>query len=709
MAWFETVPTIVVAALVIVVPGAVLARALGARGLAWLAAAAPMTVSLVAVGTVGAGVVGLSWNPVTLGVFTLICAGIAWGVRRLVVARLAVVRRSGARQSGGESATLGTRRGQRDHAGARRQADSTSKAGPISQMQHRRTTAGLVAAGLAGLAIGVGTLWANLTRTFIAPENISQTYDNVHHLSAIRAIVESGNGSSLTVGAMIHNGPSGVYPFAWHNLVALTVELTNAPLPVAVNAVNIVLGALVWTVGAMFLATRVAGTRPAVLLTAGAVAGGFGAFPFLALGWGVLYPNFLAIALLPVFIALVADVLKLSVKPRTDPLPVLALLVVGAPGLALAHPNVVMALAAFSIPLLLFWLGRLFAARRFTGQALAAATVAVVLYLVIFTAAWDRIRPSAAGSHWPPTLTLPTAVGQALSSAPLQVPLSWPVLVLMLLGIVAVCIQWRKAWLLGAFVISGMFFVVVSSFPDESLRHVITGVFFNDSNRLAALLPVVALPLMVAGAVWAWDLAVQRISNPSMPATSQPATSRPTTTRLTSGRATTVAVVGVVAALLLGFAVQNNSVNTTVEYVGTDYYASTPDSWLLSSDEAALIKRAPEHIPAGATVIGHPANGGSLIYALDGYKTIMPSLASVQTPEIKTIWEHLPELDTDPAVCAAIEKLDAYYILDFGSGRQVSDMRMPIPSSEDLALAPGLTLLDEQGAARLYRIDACQQ
>src|SRR4051812_23479364 len=92
MTWFETVPTIVVAALVIMVPGAILAWALGARGLAWLAASAPLTVSLVAVGTIAAGAVGLGWNPMMLGIFALASAGAVWGVRRLVAARLAVVR-----------------------------------------------------------------------------------------------------------------------------------------------------------------------------------------------------------------------------------------------------------------------------------------------------------------------------------------------------------------------------------------------------------------------------------------------------------------------------------------------------------------------------------------------------------------------------------------------------------------------------------------
>lgn len=676
MSWFETVPTIVVAALVIFVPGAILGRAMGARGLLWLAAAAPLTVSLVAVGTIVAGAVGLRWNPLVLVVLALGAAAAAWGVRRLIGARLAVVR--------GQTAVV---RGQAGGSSAGRRARTT----PASSSQPRATAA-VVLAGIGGLGFGVAAIWANLTRTFIAPENISQTYDNVHHLSAIRAIVESGNGSALSVGAMIHNGPSGLYPFAWHNLVALTLEIINVPLPVAVNSVNIVIGALVWTLACMFLATRVAGNRPAVLLVAGALAGSFGAFPFLALGWGVLYPNFLAIALFPVFIALVADVLKLSVKPRTGPLLGAALLVVGAPGLALAHPNIVMALAAFTIPLLLFWLVRLIGARTFPVAATASATVAVVLYLIVFVVVWDRVRPSVAGSHWPPTLTLPVAAGEALATSPLQVLFSWPVFLLTLLGIVAVCVQRRRLWVLGPFLVGAIFFMVVSSFPADAFRHAITGVFFNDSNRLAALLPVMALPVMVVGAVWAFDLAVQRI---------------PTGTLAATPRAAAFAAVGVVAALVLGLSAQNNAVATTVAET-SDYYASTPDSWLLSSDEAALIKRAPEHIPAGATVIGHPANGGSLIYALDGYKTIMPSLASVQSPEIKTIFAHLPELNEDPAVCAAIQKLDARYILDFGSGRQVSDMRMAIPSSEDLALTPGLTLLDEQGAARLYRIDACQ-
>ncbi|MBP2413743.1 hypothetical protein JOF48_002542 [Arthrobacter stackebrandtii] len=660
MSWFETVPVILAAALVIFVPGAVLGRALGARGLAWLAASAPLTASLVAVGTIAAAAIELTWNPLVLGAFTVLASAAAWGVRTLVAARLAVVRG--------------------------RTAESRLRTPD-------RPRPALLLAGLGGFCFSAATLGTNLARTFIAPENISNTYDNVHHLSAVRAVVESGNGSAFDVGSMIHNGPSSVYPFTWHNLVALTMELGNvASLPAAVNSANIVIGAMVWTLGCMFLATRVAGTRPAVLLVAGVLAGGFGAFPFLALGWGVLYPNFLAIALLPTFVGLVADVLKLSPKPRVGTALGVVLLVLGAPGLALSHPNIVMTLAAFTVPMLLFWLVRLFAARRHPWQATAAASAGVALYLVVFVVAWDRIRPSSAGSHWPPTLTFSDAVGEALAVAPHGVPAFWPVFLLILSGLAAVCVQWRRIWAAGIFFVAALFFVVVASFPEAALRNAITGVFFNDSNRLAALLPVAALPIMAAGAVWLWDLAVKLIPAGALDV---------------KPRAMVLGAVGGIAALLLGLAMQNNSLQAVVASTGDQYYASTPESWLLSSDEAALLKRAPEHIPAGAMTIGHPANGGSLIYALDNYPTVVPSLSSAQSPEIQLIWTSLPQLNDDPAVCEAVRKLDAYYYLDFGSGRQVSDMRMTIPSSEDLAATPGLTLLDEQGAARLYRIDAC--
>ena len=83
MTWFQAVPTFLAATLVIFVPGAILARAFGARGLTWMAVAAPLSVSLAALGPIAANFIQIRWNPLVLAVLTLAVSALAWGIRRL--------------------------------------------------------------------------------------------------------------------------------------------------------------------------------------------------------------------------------------------------------------------------------------------------------------------------------------------------------------------------------------------------------------------------------------------------------------------------------------------------------------------------------------------------------------------------------------------------------------------------------------------------
>ncbi|MFQ4147207.1 DUF6541 family protein [Arthrobacter sp. LAPM80] len=653
MTWLETVPTFLVAAVVIFVPGAILARAFGVRGLTWAAAAAPLSVSLAVVGPIAAAAVHVRWNPLVLAGLTLSVSVLAWCVRYFMLTR--------------------------------RRKKTTAKWGSSSTA--------ILAAALGGMAFGGAVISVRFVRMFGSPENISQTYDNVYHLSAVRAILDSGNGSSLVVGSMVQNGPSGTYPFAWHNLVALTAQITSVPIPVAVNAVNVVIGALVWTISAMYLATRVGGTRPAILLMTGIMAGSFGAFPYLAVDWGVLYPNFLAIALLPAFVGMVADILNISVPPRPSRLLSAVILAVGIPGLALAHPNIPMALAAFAVPMVLFWLIRCFTmARRgkLPAGRLGLAVLGVLAYLVLFVLAWDRIRPSLWGSSWPPTLTISTALREALATAPLLITFSLPIFILTLLGVVAVCFRRNQLWLLGIYAVAIMFFVVVSSFPVGPLRQAITGVFFNDSYRLGMMLPVVVLPLVVIGIVWIYDLVMAWI---------------PPSVLALKPIAAALMAVAVVAGVLIGVSAQNDQLRN-IQAKTTSDYAMSAESMLLSPDELALLQRAVDIVPNDATVIAQPATGASLFYALEGRRVILPAISSFQSPEVRILLDHFTELGENPGICDAIRKLDAFYLFDFGS-RQVSLLGMPFPSSDDLAKMPGLTLLDQVGPSKLYKIDGC--
>ncbi|WP_104089401.1 DUF6541 family protein [Arthrobacter sp. GMC3] len=654
MTWFQAIPALFASACILFIPGAILARAAGARGMAWLATAAPLSVSLVGVGALASHTLQLRWTPVFLAGFTLCATALVWGLRRTL--------------SAGRPETPPSRWG--------------------------RPSKAVFLGTFAGLAFGATVITVRFMRMFVGPGNISQTFDNVFHLSAIRFILDSGNGSSLAIGSLSTSGPQQFYPAAWHDVVALVVQVSNVPIPVAVNVVNIVIGALVWTISGMYLATRVAGIRPAVLLMTGILAGSFGAFPYLLVDFGVLYPNFLGIALLPAFIALAADVLGLSMPPSPGVLKGGLLLALGAPGLALAHPNSLMALGAFVVPMLLYWLMRLLTGRGRCRTYWLHATFALLvvgLYLTLLVLAWKRFRPSRAGSTWPPNQSISAAVQDALTNSPAEIPLSSVLVVLTAIGFVAICTQLKRLWLLGPYLVGVTLFVVVSGFPAGPFRDALTGVFFNDSKRLAAMLPVIALPLTAVGGVWLLDRLASFLPRP-----------------LESSKLLrrTVSTAGILITLTIGIAGQNTSIGFIQDKTIRDY-AVTPDSPLLSPDKAALLARADSKIPDGATVIVNPATGASLVYALANRNVILPTLTSPASPGVITLLGNLQELPTNPEVCNAVRKLNAFYVLDFGN-KQIIDMGLPIPSSEALANTAGLTLLDQQGAAKLYRIDGCR-
>lgn len=653
MTWFEIVPTLLAAVAVVFLPGAVLARALGARGITWLALSAPLTMTLAGLGAVVAQMTGMRWTPIAMLLLTIGATGISWAIRYFVEIR----RRDGA--------------------------------APLVVRPSIATIWGLVG----GLAVASGILGWRLTKIFMSPENISQTYDNVFHLNAVRFILDTGDGSSLYLGDLKASGNASFYPGGWHDLVALVAQLTGTSIPISINAVNMVLASLVWTISAMFLATRVLGSRPAVYWLTGTLAGAFSAFPYLLLDFGVLYPNFLAITLLPAAIGLVVNVLRLSKDAHPGTIRSLILLTAMLPGLALSHPSIAMVLGAFALPIIVLWLFKQlnsFLARDLPWTWLLASLAASVAYWLILQYVWDRFRPSAKASFWPPTQTIAQSLGEAVANAPMGRPVSWTIVGLTVVGIYALIRSRKNLWLLGAFGVGVFLYVVVSGFEKGELRSSISGVFYNDSYRLAALLPVAGIVVAVFGAIWLFDLINGALKTPL---------ASPTRQRLAS------TLIGTLALLGLGIAAQDNSVDLAANRAQSAY-KMVPDSRLLSSDEAALIARTEKTIPGDATVIVNPTTGASLVYALENRKTILPAVGSRPTREDDILLRHLNELATNSEVCQAVQNLDAFYVLDFGA-QQINDLDKPFPTSEQLETTPGLTLLDQEGPAKLFRIDGC--
>ena len=662
MSWWSVSPLLLFATGVLIVPGVTVAWASRVRGVALWAIAPAISVTIVAVSALAAPLVGMKWSLIPVLVLTAVIAGVAFVA---------------ARWSAGPSGSK-----------------ETLPAAPAWRTGFGHAAALLVAAFLIG---------RRLVGAFGRPESFSQPFDNVFHLNAVRYILETGSGSSITVSSMTGGD---FYPAAWHDLVALLASTTGADIPVSVNVVNLVVGSICWPLGCIFLAHQLLGNRVVVSIAAGILSAAFGAFPLLLLDFGVLYPNFLGNALLPVAVALGVQAMGLTRSRAGSSLVTWLLFVAVLPGLTLAHPSSTMALLALMLPpLLILWTRFAFQVGRKSSRpaiSLAGAFVLLLLGLGTVAAAWKKVRPPEIAAFWPPVETTGRAIGEVIASSAIGRPVSWAVMVLAATGLVTLIVQRRHLWIVGMYAVIASLFVIVASFPFGGLRTFFTGVWYNDPPRLASLLPLVTLPLAVVGAVQIWDkLAASFASRyPGVRNTGLPVHLRG------ASKYTGLLIAGLAAALLILSTQQANVREAAIK--ASAGYRLDKDSPLISRDEMTLLNRLPEKVPEDAVLVGNPWNGSALAYAFTGRELVQLHMLSEMPDGLEQLYTTLNRANSDPTVCPIVERLQVSYVLDFGH-REVHGGDNGVRGLDNLEAAGVATLVDSEGEAKIYQLTACGQ
>lgn len=416
VSWFEASPEILVAVIVLLLPGTLVVAALGARGLIAWGAVAPVSAGVVGVAAIGADLVGVPFSPVWVLVVTIVAVGLALLIRRMLP------RRDGS---------------------APRESRRTGRAFVI------------------GLVLAVALLCWRVASALMSPQLFSQRFDIVFHLNAVRRAVD-GDGSSLTMGQLM--GESGIlsfYPSAWHDVAAL-VSLTTGidhglfTIPVAVSAANLVIAAVVWPLGCLALVRSIVGAaRPYALVLGGVLSAAFGAFPLRLLDWGVILPYFFGIALLPGVIALVIAATKVVPRSVLDAPRAWVLAAASSVGLGLSHTSTITALAAFSAPVVVTALLRAAPPPGSSTRRIRAWHVVVlVAYIALVVLIWYVGRPYNGFAGWPTPRSLPFALGLLFANAPFGGMV--PIIPMLLVGVgVLVCLVRRdRRWLLWMYAIA---------------------------------------------------------------------------------------------------------------------------------------------------------------------------------------------------------------------------------------------------------------
>jgi hypothetical protein len=680
MTWWQTVPIFAMAALIYVLPGLLVLWAAGVRRLNLAALAAPVSTTIASCTAVVAPFLHLPYTPAVYFTVSVVLALLVFAARY-----------------------WWTRRG--------KTWGHLANNGPLNARDLGRWTA-ILAAPL-GVAFGSVVIATRFITGFGSPENFSQTFDNVYHLNAVHHIVQTQNGSSLTLGNLTE-ASRYFYPAGMHDMMALLQMLTGASIPASVNVGTIIIGALVWPLGCMFLVSRIVGYRPVPMIATGVLAGGFSAFPYLLVGFGVLYPNNAAIALLPAVFGLVIELFGLSRMPATSIWPPLLALCATFPGMVLTHPSAMVALIGFTSPVVLGRLVKLFLEWREGAGSRRSVIVWALVSVAYFGAAigtWMVLRPGLGAAPWTPFQTNSRAIGEILSNAPMGTTAAWILAVLTVIGLYVIARNLRRTWwVLGVYLVAALLYMVVSSWPPGTFRTLLTGVWYNDSFRLAALLPVASFPIIVFGAEWLlWRfrallefVAERRIHK--APALGE-ASADAGRSRVQLGRRY-VAIIWV-ALGVLGIASQGGTLAPVQQRLG-DAFRVSANSDLVDSDKLALLKQVDAIVPKDGVVVGNPLTGASLVYALADRQPLAPHIFGERTEKEQLLLDHWDEAAFNKDVCPVIKELHAYWALDFGT-KTVIPTEDPFPGLADLTsgLAPDIQVLATSGKMRLVRTTAC--
>lgn len=639
--WLGTLPVIAAALAVAFLPGIASLLGLGLRGLPLLAFAPMMSVAFVSVAALVLGAVGVEWSLWSAVIVLVAFSAVAWGVGRRV---------------------------------------RVPKAGAGSG----RPKWVLIAALAVGIVVGV----MRLSGYIDDPDGISQTNDAVFHLNAVRFILESGDASSMHVSRL--TDATSFYPAGWHALVSLVVLLTGAEIPIAVNALSIVIGAVIWTLGVCWLTRLVSGSHLAAAYAA-VLASSLQTFPLLMFQWGVLFPNALSTALLPAAVALVLSlpgwsrddgILRASVRV------VLTLgIVIGA--IAFAQPAGLLPWAAVS----LVW----FTARMFGAAAprlsFAARFVTVGVAWSALAVAWLWMSSSTSRSHWPPFRGRLEAIGDVLLNGQMRVPISVVVSVFAIIGVITAVITPGLRWLAVVWAGISAAYVVLSTSASPFVRDVIFGAWYADPNRIAALAPLVVIPLAGIGidAIVRW--AVGRFG---------PVAER--------GRVGILVPLAALSAAMVAIAVLTPA--PMLDFPNDRFFSQSlytvDDSTYLSVHERELLESLSDHVDDDERIIANPGTGSGFGYVLSGLDVFPRTWSPPTSASWDVLAQRLRDAGSDATVCAALHDYgDPEYVLDFGPG-STEPGRYVMPGMTAFEGQPGFERVTSEGEATLWRITACR-
>ncbi|ATH95912.1 DUF6541 family protein [Dermabacter jinjuensis] len=684
MTWQPLILPAIVACLWVTVPGFLALSGLRSGWLAKIVFAPLASVGVIGLTAIIGQIVGLSWGPLPMLIATTALCLISWAP--------GAIKKLKDRQTA-DSSTVRAQ-AHLELRQAHRSSETINSQPPFPRKVLDAATSTPVMLAIA--AIGYCALILRHLRNILqTPYAFGQKYDNVFHLNAIRWIVDTGRGSSLTL-QEITQAPwnSHFYPSAWHDIASLSMISTGTMNPViGTNAALFATFLVVWPTSILALIWTVLPKQlfRFAILPGGVILASVTAFPFRFIHMGVLFPNFLGYCLVPAMTALFIRFVSTGNHKGITRNFTIATATIGAPGIALSHPTGALTVTLFGLIFLIVETFKSLCRKNLQRTIFYGSSS--VLMTVLTAVAWKYVRPpSDAAATWDPISDTNHAMGTIFVHFGDGGLINWAIPALICLGIFA-SIRRNQYYLLLCWATSAFLYVIVASFPKSDFRTALVGVWYSDPERLYGLMGLTTVPLAIFGIAHVTE-ALYRKANHLTPRFSKDAFPEASF---------------FVCALAAGISVLSTQatppMNASIDRIEGEYKLDAQTN-LLNAQEMKFIESLPAHLPSGSKIWAQPWRGEGLIYAFTGFPVSTHHLQEYNSDADIYVEKHLNEIDSDPTVCSALRELDTEYVVHF-EGPAVDLPYYATPGLKNLDETNKLELVYQNGNAYLYRATGC--
>lgn len=343
--------------------------------------------------------------------------------------------------------------------------------------------------------------------------HLTQSEDNIRHYAYIRSLLNSTDWSTLNV-SMYGIGTSqsinpylsqtgGFYPLGWHIPASITCALASTSIGIGTNVVNFTLIGISLPIGSYYLISQVFPNESKLRVATGAIVSlVLPASPWVLLAVWPLFPNLATMCLVPAAAALFIDATTASSAYRPTKITGFVLC---CGGISVTQPNGIFMCAVFLIPYTVWICYKHGCETKIANRIgikkarLITGSIATISISLIWIALYKL--PSFQGVvsyYWSPISTIWQSMADCLFIAyPIQ-PASVFMALLCAAGLLQL-LQKNQYWPVVSCLLAIVLYVVAAGFGDNVIKHVLTGFWYTDPYRVAAMLAFCSIPMAYSG------------------------------------------------------------------------------------------------------------------------------------------------------------------------------------------------------------------